>query len=203
MKKQTFKMLALLFAAAMSLSLSACEINGGPHSYIPPESPQEFGVNYYAKADINIGYEYGIADYGQEITLTLSFYEQENVLVTVYETEFYDVIGEAEFNTNDYNFNEDTGFLEDISFKIKIDKESDGLQTVKVRLSCLCGEENCGRFHQITPNHYYDVQAFFFIADSQGIMFSKPMYAPYEALISEKHDEMINESKKKLYEVRD
>ncbi len=195
MKKQVFRLFALLLITVMSVSLAGCEINGGPDHTVYP--PQPFGVNYFAKADINIDYDYGIAEYGQEITLTLSFYEQENVLVTVYETEFYDVIGDAEFNTNDYKIDESTGYLEDISFKIRIDKESDGLQTVKVRLSCLCGEENCRRFHLETPNHYYDIKAFFFIADSQGIFFSKPMPAPYEVFTTEKHNEMIMENERR------
>lgn len=193
MKKQGIILLSVMLVIAMLASFTGCD-------FLVPITPPEdkYSLCYDAKTDISTDYEYGNAEYGQEITLTLSFYEQENVLVTVYETEFYDVIGDAEFNTNNYNRVESTGLREDISFKIRIDKESDGLQTVKVRLSCLCGEEDCGRFAKVSDAHYYDVQAFFFIADSQGIMFSKDTSTVYEDEIHHLHDSLIaaNERRK-------
>lgn len=193
MKKQGNILLSIMLVVSMLVLFTGCIFS------TPITRPKDkYSLCYDAKADISTAYEYGIAEYGQEITLTLSFYEQENVLVTVFETEFYDVIGDAEFNTNDYKIDGSTGHLEDISFKIRIDKESDGLQTVKIRLSCLCGEENCGRFAEVSDGHYYDVQAFFFIADSQEIMFSKGTSTVYEDEIQYLHDGLIaaNERRK-------
>ncbi len=169
MKKQIFKFISLLLATIMLVSLVGCEIND-KEDYAPSgdcPSP-DYGIVYSAILGSSYS-SFGCADYGSEIPMTIILNKHPNVMITILESEYYEIIGPSEFNTNDYTFDEDNKQL-NIDFKVKITKESDGVKAVKIRFTCLCGEEDCGRFKWVSYGHYYDdTFNFGFIANEKGV----------------------------------
>ena len=175
MKKRKFKILALTLTMVLALSMVGCSnifyYLGSPTSPLVPN----YGISYETRSDIckKITFGYGFADYGEEIPLSIRFTYQPNVRINILESEYYEIVGPSEFNTNDYQLNSDGYF--DVDFSIKITKKTyPNCGTVNFRITCLCGEENCGRFESVSPgNHYYDdTRNFGFLSDSKGIIFA-------------------------------
>lgn len=169
MKKHIIQILSLILAAVLMLSLVGCDFNNVPSS---GEPLPDYGISYKTQKSIPKTWDgYGYADYGQEITLTLKFGKAPNVLVTVQESDAYEIIGSSEFNTNDYEPDGENHI--NIDIKIKINADSEGVQYVNIRLFCLCGEEDCGRFSMVSDGHYFDVPNFYFYTDTKGVLFNK------------------------------
>lgn len=167
MKNYRVKFLSLLLAVAMMLALAGCNTNDAPPSGGDPAP--DYGILYETRSSIASETTYGFAEYGYAIPLTIRFNSQPGVLINIQESEYYEIIGQSEFNTNDYQPDED-GHV-DINFTVKITKESGSVRAVNFRITCLCGEEDCGRFSDVSDGHYYDdTMNFAFIADSQGII---------------------------------
>ena len=164
MKKQIFRILTLLLAVAMSISLAGCDDTSPT---VPPSV--DYGIIYETLSSSSYD-SFGYADYGWEIPLTIRFLNEDpNVRINIMESEYYEIIGQSEFYTKDYDFDEENKCL-DIDFRIKITKESNGIKAVEFRITCLCGEEDCGRFQYVSDGHYYDdVYNFGFIASEKGI----------------------------------
>lgn len=183
MKKQIFRLLALLLITVMSVSLAACEIDDkddNPPSVGPSPS---YGIIYHISSDLCTDKECGRAVIGQEIPITVRFFQNSvhpnNVRVTVLESEYYEIVGQTEFNILDYNPDEN-GYI-DIVFTVKIIKETQPkeqeyptVRGIGLRFTCLCEEEDCGRFREVSAqDHYYDAtMAFGFVAYSDKVFLS-------------------------------
>lgn len=173
MKSNFIRLLSIILTIAISLSLSGCDFK---NDVTTPISPTYY-LKYETRSVVASRDVYGFIDYDEEIPLTVRFFdEQPNVLINVFESEHYEIVGGSAFNTNDFEFDEN-GYL-DVTFKIKVTKESDGVRFVKLRITCACGQDDCGRrFVNFIDQHYIDdTDNFAFIADSQGIILSKNHY---------------------------
>ena len=120
MKKHIIQILSLILAAVLMLSLAGCDFNNVPSG---GEPLPDYGISYKTQKSIPKTWDgYGYADYGQKITLTLKFGKAPNVLVTVQESDAYEIIGSSEFNTNDYQADGENHI--NIDIKIKINNNS-------------------------------------------------------------------------------
>ena len=172
MKKRKFKILVLLLTVAMALSLFGCDYRLFPDETTYPLVIND-AISYETCSRICSYTTVGFIGYGEEIPLYIRFKYQPNVRINILESEYYEIVGPSEFNTNDYQLNSDGYF--DVDFSIKITKKTyPNCGTVNFRITCLCGEENCGRFESVSPgNHYYDdTRNFGFLSDSKGIIFA-------------------------------
>ena len=183
MKKQVFRLLALLLITVMSSSLVGCEINGGTDDIPSGDTPSlDYGIWYYISSDLCTDKECGRAVMGQEIPITVRLYQDsrysENIKMTVLESEYYEIVGKTEFNVLDHEYNEN-GYV-DIAFMVKIiketqpkEQESPTVRGIGLRFTCLCGEEDCGRFEYVSLGHYFETtKAFGFVANSNGVFLS-------------------------------
>ena len=163
MKRYIFKLLSVLLTVVIMLSITGCNYP------LVPISPN-YGIVYETRSFSSTERTFGYAFYNTEIPMTIRFlYEHPNVKVEIMESDYYEIVGESEFNTNDYPFDEKNNRL-DIDFKVKITERSDGVKAVIFRITCLCGDEDCGRFQGVSDGHYYvDKRNFGFNATGIGI----------------------------------
>ena len=163
MRRYVFKLISLLLTVIMMLSITGC------NDILVPVSPR-YGIVYETRSFSSTKRTFGYAFYNTEISMTIRFLnEHPNVKVEIMESDYYEIVGESEFNTNDYPFDEKNNRL-DIDFKVKITEKSDGVQAVIFRITCLCGDEDCGRFQYVSDGHYYvDKNNFGFNATGIGI----------------------------------
>ncbi len=184
--KKGFNFLLLLFVIGISLAL----IGDLVYTYGDFEEPYKpswgeplsFGIYYKISSDLCTDTKCGFTSMGQEIPITVQFYKtvmyDNNIKMTVLESEYYEIVGQSEFNFLDYEYDE-TGCTE-VVFTVKITKltlEEDGktygVRGIGLRFYCLCDEEKCKRFIYAYPNHYYeDLNAFGFVSKWDGVYLS-------------------------------
>ena len=173
MKKRKFKILVLLLTVAMALSLFGCDYRLFPDETTYPLVIND-AISYETCSRICSYTTVGFIGYGEEIPLYIRFKYQPNVRINILESEYYEILGPSEFNTNDYQLNSDGYF--DVDFSVKITKKTyPNGNTVNFRITCLCGEKDCGRFSRISNDYhsFVDSQNFAFISDSKGVILAK------------------------------
>ena len=183
--KKGFNFLLLLFVIGISLALISDLVYtygdfGEP--YNPSWGEPSFGIYYKISSDLCTDTKCGFTSMEQEIPITVQLYKIEagdlNIKMVVFESEYYEIVGQTEFNFLDDGFDE-TGCAE-VVFKVKITKltlEEDGktygVRGIGLRFYCLCEDEECDRFREVSTEHYYeDLNAFGFVSKWDGVYLS-------------------------------